>query len=334
MPEVVLAVMAVATVAYVTLGGADFGAGMVEPFLPQHHRERLSVAIAPVWEANHVWLVLVAVLAFVGFPRLYSEATTFLHIPVLFILLGIVARGSAFTFRHYDPSPGRLGPVYSSVFRLSSYMTPLFIGVAVAAMVDGRIGGCAAADFHACFVAPWNSVFTWATGAFVCALFAFQGAALLAAEHAHGDRLPYLRLTRALHLITVATGAGVFLAGWASSSPWLSAFLASPVGPMAMGVASLLVPAVAYAFHRGRPQVLRLVLGAQTSAILVGFFGPGFPVLLRMADGHHVRFPEDAAPPAVMTQLVIAVGVGLVLILPSLTYLILVYKRRAPAADR
>src|SRR4051812_37616275 len=103
MAELVLLVMLVSITLYAVLGGADFGAGMIELFLGRNGTKHVDAALLPVWEANHVWLVLLIVLAFVGFPQLYSVVSTFLHVPILLVLLGIVARGSAFTFRHYDP---------------------------------------------------------------------------------------------------------------------------------------------------------------------------------------------------------------------------------------
>src|SRR5215510_7821906 len=104
MAEFLLAVMLIAAALYTVLAGADFGAGIMEGFMGRKARERVDVALAPVWEANHVWLVLIVVIAFVGFPRLYTIVSVHLHIPIVFALLGIVARGSAFTFRHYDPT--------------------------------------------------------------------------------------------------------------------------------------------------------------------------------------------------------------------------------------
>lgn len=328
MAEFILLVMGVAAVAYVVLGGADFGAGAFEWLLPQPTRRRAAVAIAPVWEANHVWLVLVAVLAFVAFPRLYVESTTYLHVPLMLVLLGIVARGAAFTFRHYEPQAGVTRSAYSRVYRLSSLLTPVFLGVSAAALVHGGIGPCDGRGFYACYIAPWNTLFGWACGLFLTTLFMFQGAALLAAESPPrpARRLPYLRLSRALHFATILTGAAVFGAAWVDASPWLDAFLGSPVSLGAMALATLLLPAVALAFHRARPQLLRLVTGAQTTAIMVGFFAPNFPVMMRLRGAPDVRFPEDAAPPAVLDALGIAVAVGLVLIVPALGYLISVYK--------
>jgi hypothetical protein len=68
----------------------------------QRQRHAIVEAIAPIWEANHVWLILVIVLLFSAFPRAFSAMMIALHIPITAMLIGIVLRGSAFVFRKYD----------------------------------------------------------------------------------------------------------------------------------------------------------------------------------------------------------------------------------------
>jgi cytochrome bd ubiquinol oxidase subunit II len=62
---------------YLIFGGADFGAGIIEMFTSKRNRQRtrqtLYHAIGPIWEANHMWLIIAVVILFVGFPRIYSE---------------------------------------------------------------------------------------------------------------------------------------------------------------------------------------------------------------------------------------------------------------------
>src|SRR5262245_33127878 len=129
MAEAVLLAMGVVTILYFVLGGADFGVGMIEPWLGAEGQKRVDAALLPVWEANHVWLVLLVVLGFVAFPAPFALVAVDLHLPLLLVLLGIVARGSAFTFRHYDPRAGALDTWYTWSFRLGSALTPLFLGV-------------------------------------------------------------------------------------------------------------------------------------------------------------------------------------------------------------
>lgn len=329
MAEALLMVLLVAATLYTVLGGADFGVGIIEPLLGSEHEQDVQTALSPVWEANHVWLVLVAVISFVGFPLLFTTVSTYLHIPLLLVLLGIVARGSAFTFRHYDPAERRVRSWYSWTFRIGSLLTPLFLGVIVAACLQGRLDDDVSRGFYALYVAPWNSAFCWLCGLFVCALFAFQGAALLSAEQARRrGPLPFLRLSRRLHLLAIALGGAVLAVGFLGDLPWLHAFLRDPLSLASALVATALIPVVAGAFRRGHPWLLRLSVGAQVACVLVGMFSADYPVLVRM-ERKVLTLQEVTAPDSTLRSLLVTVSIGLVLIAPALVYLLRVYKVRA-----
>jgi cytochrome d ubiquinol oxidase subunit II len=332
MAEALLAVMLVAAGLYTVLAGADFGAGIMEGFMGRKARERVDVALAPVWEANHVWLILIVVIVFVGFPRLYTLLSVHLHIPILFALLGIVARGSAFTFRHYDPSAS-FDRWYTVVFRFASALAPLSLGLVLAATAAGTVPEAPDGDFCAQYIAPWNTPFGWATALFVCTWFAFEGAALLAAEHARDAApLPYLASARNAHWVAIGSGGLVLLVAYLERLPWLGQLVASPLAWASMAAATALIFAIFYAFHTGRPWLLRLALGVQACCLLLGFFAAQFPILLRIRAGG-LSYRELAAPASTLRGLLWAVGVGLVIIAPALAYLIHTYKLAPVAAQ-
>src|SRR5665648_1246704 len=126
MTEFIILVLGVAVLFYVLLGGADFGAGIIELVTGKRGIDTISKAIAPVWEANHIWLILAVVILFNGFPLVYTTFTTYLHIPLFIILLGIIFRGTAFTFRYYDTVEDNTNKYYTQLFRISSLLTPFF----------------------------------------------------------------------------------------------------------------------------------------------------------------------------------------------------------------
>src|SRR5258706_12415317 len=112
MLEVIVAIfILLSLIVYALMGGADFGGGIwnLLAFGPRAKRQREAIAdaIAPIWEANHVWLILVIVLLFTGFPTGFATMMTALIIPMPVMLLGIVLRGSAFVFLKYDLSEVR-----------------------------------------------------------------------------------------------------------------------------------------------------------------------------------------------------------------------------------
>src|SRR5712691_9625930 len=104
--DIVAGFMVVSLILYALMGGADFGGGFWDLLArgPRADRQRHAIAeaIGPIWEANHVWLILVIVLLFTGFPRGFATLMTALNIPLTLMLVGIVCRGSAFIFRKYD----------------------------------------------------------------------------------------------------------------------------------------------------------------------------------------------------------------------------------------
>ncbi len=105
----------------------------------QQQRELISNAITPVWEANHVWLVLVVVLLFAGFPPAFAAITTALNIPLTVLIIGIVMRGSSFVFRAYHTGNYRTQRRWGLIFAIASTVTPICLGVVVGAISSGRV---------------------------------------------------------------------------------------------------------------------------------------------------------------------------------------------------
>src|SRR3954470_16571783 len=136
MQYIVIIFLWLAILLYLVLGGADFGAGIIELFTskPNRHTTRKAAyqAIGPIWEANHMWLIIAVVILFVGYPSIYTTMSVYLHIPLLVMLLGITARGTAFVFRNYDAVVDNMQKVYNRVFLYSSFVTPLFLGIIAA----------------------------------------------------------------------------------------------------------------------------------------------------------------------------------------------------------
>src|SRR5580692_4454926 len=142
--DVVLAgVMLAALVIYSLLGGADYGAGfwdlMCSGPRQQGQRDLIARAIQPVWEANHIWLILLVVLMFSGFPSAFSSMSVGLAVPIFLVLLGIVFRGSSYVFRAYFAGDVRTQLYWGKVFSISSSITPLFLGIVIGAISSNAV---------------------------------------------------------------------------------------------------------------------------------------------------------------------------------------------------
>src|SRR5579862_9383402 len=144
MLELIVAIfILLSLILYALMGGADFGGGMWDLLAtgPRAKLQRKAVAeaIGPIWEANHVWLILVIVLLFTGFPRGYSAMMTALDIPLTAMLIGIVLRGAAFAFRKYDSQAEAAQRRWSVVFGAASFFAPFCQGITLGALATGRI---------------------------------------------------------------------------------------------------------------------------------------------------------------------------------------------------
>src|SRR6185437_5936053 len=179
---VVIIYLWTALLLYLLLGGADFGAGIIELFTSDKNKDKTSNtlyrAIGPVWEANHMWLIIVIVILFTGFPEIYSTMSTYLHIPLAIMLLGIIARGTAFAFRNYDAVIDNMQKVYNKIFIYSSFITPLFLGIIAGSTVSGQIDP-KANTFLSAFVFSWFNWFSISIGFFTASLCGFIAAIYL-----------------------------------------------------------------------------------------------------------------------------------------------------------
>ena len=137
--DTVAAVLILVSTAYAALAGADFGGGVWDLLAGsasrgQAPRRRINQSIAPVWEANHVWLVIALVVLWTGFPAAFAAIFTTLFVPLSVAALGIVLRGTGFAFRG-EVRTLRWQAVYGGVFALASLLTPFFLGTVVGAVV-------------------------------------------------------------------------------------------------------------------------------------------------------------------------------------------------------
>jgi len=139
------AVVGFAILMYVVLDGYDLGVGILFGTLPdQRHRRTMIGAIAPYWDGNETWLILIGTTLFAAFPMVYAIFLSAFYLPVALMLLGIIFRGVAFEFRERSV---HMRHVWDRGFFLGSLLVAFVQGVAVGAMVkelpvvDGRYAG-------------------------------------------------------------------------------------------------------------------------------------------------------------------------------------------------
>jgi len=333
---IAIAVIAlVALNAYVLLAGADFGGGVWDLFAtgPRRADQRalIAEAIGPIWEANHVWLILVVVLLFTCFPPAFSGLAIALHIPLTLMLIGIVLRGSAFAFRSYGSSDDAPQRRWGRVFSIASLLTPLLLGVCIGAIASGRIGtmldhvarGAPGESFASLYLLPWLSPFTIAVGALALALFAFLAGTYLTVEATDDVLREDFRRRALFAAIAVFVTASLALLLARSRAPRVSAGLIASAWALPLHVLTAVaaIGAILALWFR-RWHVARIAAAAQVSLILWGWAAAQAPYLVPPS----LTVENAAAPRRTQLIFLVALALGALVLFPSMTYLFRLFK--------
>jgi cytochrome d ubiquinol oxidase subunit II len=330
--ELVAGIALVALTAYVLLGGADFGGGVWDLLAsgPRKREQRalIAEAIGPIWEANHVWLIIVIVVLFTCFPVAFARLAIGLHIPLSLMLIGIVLRGSAFTFRsHYGHAEehGDAGTSgrWGRVFAIASAGTPVTLGLCVGALAAGTLLPPGRGSFYAGYVAPWLTPFGVGVGLLTLALFAFLAAVYLtveAREWALQEDFRRRALGAAAAVFVTAFGTlGLALLGaplmgrGLTTAPW------APALHLATGVTAVIA---IWALWSRRFRLARVAAAAQISLILWGWALAQYPYLIPP----DLTIRAAAAPRITLILSLWTLGLGTLVLFPSLIYLFRVFK--------
>lgn len=321
-------VMLVSLTFYVLLAGADYGGGVWDLFArgprAKDQRELIAKAIAPIWEANHVWLILVVVLLFSAFSPAYALISTSLHVALLLLLLGIVLRGSAFIFRTNDTTPGEERWQWGRIFAVASLGTPILLGIVVGAISSGSIRAPGEHEELAYFF-TWVAPFPFAVGLFALVLFALLAAVYLTLETDDAAlRDDFRRRALLCEVIAAVVALVVFLLS-REDAPAIRERLANSwwTWPLQLATAFAALGTLAALWAR-RFQLARLCAAGQVALILWGWALAQYPYLVRP----ELTIHNSAAPPAVMRALLLALAAGVVLLFPSYWYLFHVFKGR------
>lgn len=329
MAEALAGVLWVALWIYTLSAGADFGGGVWDLFAsgPRASRQREAIerAIAPIWEANHVWLILIVVVLFGAFPAAFSALAIGCHLPLVLMLIGIVLRGSAFVFRQYGGGGAAQERRWGLLFAIASAVTPIFLGMVLGAVTMGMHLDFDAPGGVSLLSTAWARPFPISVGLFALSIFAFLAATYLTVESTdpalQGDFRRRAMITSAT---TVLTG---LLCAWlarveaeAFFGRLLSLSLHSP-----LGVATALSALAAFAaLARGHYRAARALAVGEVTLILLGWGAAQYPMLI----APHLTIRDAAAASPTLELLGVILLVGSVVLFPSLYWMIRVFKAR------
>ncbi|QRR01226.1 cytochrome d ubiquinol oxidase subunit II [Dyadobacter sandarakinus] len=322
---------------YLLLGGADFGAGILELFTSRKNkaitRKTLYAAIGPIWEANHMWLIIAIVILFVGFPLIYATMSVNLHIPLTIMLLGIIARGTAFTFRHYDAVKDDTQSLYNTIFVYSSFTTPFFLGIIAGSAVSGHIDPNAR-DFLSAYIFSWLHWFSAAVGLFTVSICGFLASVYLIGEaDSDEERLRFAHKAQFFNIAAVICGILVFAAAYFEKIPLIDWVFGNWVGRLAILFATLSLVWMWSLLYRGQIGLLRILAGFQVTMILLTTTYRHFPNIVILRGGGYLSLLEHSGHEKTIEALGMALLLGSVLILPALIYLIYSFQQKPLDAE-
>ncbi|MDQ4132733.1 MAG: cytochrome d ubiquinol oxidase subunit II [Actinomycetota bacterium] len=330
--DTVLAVMWVAVTLYAVFAGADFGAGFWDLVAGgarggASQRRLIEHSIAPVWEANHVWLIFILVVLWTGFPVAFASIMAVLYIPLTAAAVGVILRGAGFAFRK-SVDGLRMRRLFGAAFAASSVLTPFFLGAAVGAVASGRV------PIEPAEIDPfdaWLHPTSMLAGTLAVASSAYLAAAFLAADAARQHQRSLAERYRRLGALSALATGVVALAGIVilhADAPRLYE------GLIGRGLPLILASAVA-----GLSSVGLLILGryrpARVAAVIAvvavvwGWAAAQYPQLLV----GELTIDEAAGSRATLTAMLASLAVGSVLFVPPLIALLVIHARGGLTSD-
>jgi cytochrome d ubiquinol oxidase subunit II len=315
-----MVIVLVGLVLYTVLGGADFGAGFWQLVAGRGEqgrriRDHAHQANAPVWEANHVWLILAITVLWTGYPTVFGSVFSTLAIPIFVAAIGIVFRGLAYTLQNATSAPKQRRAIDLG-FAVSSILTPFMLGTVIGGIASGRVPvGNALGDEVTSWVNPTSILsgcLAVATGAFLAAVYLTADARRLG-EPDLADAFRVRALGSGVAAGAIAAAGLIVInhdahdlyngltTGWG-----LAAVIISGIG----GIASI---ALVWFRH---PGAARTSAAVAVAAILFGWAAAQRPFVLP-----GLTLEEAAAGNATMIAILISIGIGVVVLFPSLALL-------------
>jgi len=331
-PEaLILVIIWSALTLYLLFGGADFGVGIweVNTALQSTERERnlLYKAIGPVWEANHVWLIFFLVCTHAAFPRAYAALGQALWVPLLIAIVGIVFRGAAYAFRANLLGQRTQRTIWEIVFAVASTVAPFFLGAAAGAVASGKLDFTDSGEYQGDILLGWISPLSLFTGFFTVGVCAFLSAVYLLRESVNQQHDDLVKVWRRRALITgvimgVLSLIGVVFLAFEPESFWTN-FRDRGLPLFCVGVASGAGALVA--IWRTKALLATICAVSTVTCVVWGWGVSQYPILLPP----NLTIENCKTSDSVMWAMLVSIGVGMVIVVPSLWWLLSIFKGEA-----
>ena len=280
--------------------------------------------MGPIWEANHIWIIILIVILWIGFPQYFNIFVVYLHIPITLMLLGITIRGLAFIFRHYDAVKGRSQGSYNALFKLGSILSPLFLGVIFGGLVGGNINLFSEnpnLSFKEIYIDGWFNIFSILIGLFYIALCAFIASNFLIGEADDEDELNLYRKKASYStIILVFIGLVILAYGYFNEIDFVIDFIENKYSIIAVAISGIVLIPLWKMIKLKRKAWARILAGVQVLLIVSAAMLAHFPDVI-ITSTQEISILDGVAPDSVIQVLGIALLIGGAIILPGLYHL-------------
>ena len=310
-----------AVIMYSVLGGADYGAGFWDLLAGgtkrgERPRGLIDHAMAPVWEANNVWLIFAAIVCWTAFSEAFGSIMKTLFIPIILAGVGIVVRGSGFAFRKIAQKAGRKR-VLTAAFGISSVVTPFMLGAALGGIASGRVPP---GNEQGSLWASWLNSTSIVVGIFGVLISAFIAATFLVADanRYYDDVMASYFRIRAF-LIGLAAGVASFVGLFVlrDDAPYIHHGLLHEGLPFVIASAVFGLATLGALWRQFGGTRVRLLAAATVVSVLLGWGVAQYPYILPTT----LTIDQAAAPNSVLLWLIIAFIIAVVLVGPALLML-------------
>ena len=243
------------------------------------------------------------------------------------MLIGIVLRGCAFSFRQYDTLNDNAHRYYTLAFSFSSLLTPIMFGMIVGGMFFGVNPD--APTYYQKYVASWFNLSSFSVGILVLSMFTYLASVYLIGESDdENTRNFYIQFAQKTNVILFIAGALAFLLAQNSHHPLFRIFIASPLRIICFIAFIIFTIIFWHKIIRGKftDWTIRLIAGSQIGFVIFAGFAMIFPNVLFYTNGNRLSLLTSAAPTATINVLAWSLIIGAVFFLPFLYYLIRVFK--------
>jgi cytochrome d ubiquinol oxidase subunit II len=336
--EVPMVFILAGLVFYIVLGGADFGAAVWQVLGGRGERgprirELAHEAMAPVWEANHVWLIFVLTVTWTAYPGAFGSLASTLSVPLFVAGLGLIVRGAAYALRSGGETAEEVR-VIDGASAISSVLTPFMLGAAIGGLASGRVPyGNARGDL----VDSWLNPTSVLVGALAIVFCAYVAAIFLCGDAVRRGEHDLVEPLRARAMAGGALAGALALAGLIVLHDDAHALYRGLVA--GDGLAAIIVSVLAGLGTGALVAARRFEPARYTAALAVAAIVVGWALAQQPRFLPGLTIEQAAAPHDALVALIVAVVAGGLVLFPSLLLLFrlalggrLGYGHDAPAA--